>query len=199
MKNTKIIVNTRSKSYPIYIGDKILNTTGMLIRKKLPNVKKISIISDKKLPLSALRKLSKSLKRYNPKIYRLSVSEKIKNFKVAYQLIENMLNNNFNRSDCIISFGGGILGDLSAFVSSLTKRGVKFINIPTTHLAQSDASVGGKTAVNSNQGKNLIGTFYQPEFVLIDMSMLNSLPRREMFENFSISTNHFSTWYTIEH
>jgi 3-dehydroquinate synthetase len=194
MKNTKIIVNTRSKSYPIYIGDKILNTTGMLIRKKLPNVKKISIISDKKLPLSALRKLSKSLKRYNPKIYRLSVSEKIKNFKVAYQLIENMLNNNFNRSDCIISFGGGILGDLSAFVSSLTKRGVKFINIPTTLLAQSDASVGGKTAVNSNQGKNLIGTFYQPEFVLIDMSMLNSIPRREMICGYAEILKHFSTW-----
>ena len=180
MKNTKIVVNTRSKSYPIYFGDGNLNTTGTLIKKNLPNVKKICIISDKKLPLVLLQKLSKSLKKYNPKIYRLSVSEKIKNFKVAYKLIENMLNDNFNRSDCIISFGGGILGDLSAFISSLTKRGVKFINIPTTLLAQVDASIGGKTAINSSQGKNLIGTFYQPEFVLVDISMLNSLPRREI-------------------
>ena len=130
MKNTKIVVNTKSKSYPIYFGDGNLNTTGTLIKKNLPNVKKICIISDKNLPLVLLKKLSKSLKKYNPKIYRLSVSEKIKNFKIAYQLIENMLNDNFNRSDCIISFGGGILGDLSAFISSLTKRGVKFINIP---------------------------------------------------------------------
>ena len=180
MKNTKIVVNTRSKSYPIYFGDGNLDTTGTLIKKNLPNVKKICIISDKKLPLVLLKKLSKSLKKYNPKIYRLSVSEKIKNFKVAYKLIENMLNDNLNRSDCIISFGGGILGDLSAFISSLTKRGVKFINIPTTLLAQVDASVGGKTAINSSQGKNLIGTFYQPEFVLVDISMLNSLPRREI-------------------
>ena len=91
-----------------------------------------------------------------------------------------MINDNLNRSDCVIAFGGGILGDLSAFAASLTKRGVKFINIPTTLLAQVDASVGGKTAINSNQGKNLIGTFYQPDAVLIDISILNSLPRREM-------------------
>jgi len=130
MKNTKIVVNTRSKSYPIYFGNGILNTTSVLIRKNLPNVKKICIISDKNLPLVLLKKLKKSLKKYNPKIYRLSVSEKIKSFEVAHELIENILNDNFNRSDCIISFGGGILGDLSAFIASLTKRGIKFINIP---------------------------------------------------------------------
>ena len=180
MKNTKIVINTRSKSYPIYLGVGNLNTTGTIIKKNLPNVKKICIISDKNLPLVLLKKLSKSLKKYNPKIYRLSVSEKIKNFKVAYKLIENILNDNFNKSDCIISFGGGILSDLSAFISSITKRGVKFINIPTTLLAQVDASIGGKTAINSSQGKNLIGTFYQPDFVLIDISLLNSLPHREM-------------------
>ena len=128
MKNTKIVVNTKSKSYPIYFGDGNLNTTGTLIKKNLPNVKKICIISDKNLPLASLKELSKSLKKYNPKIYRLSVSEKIKNFKIAHKLIENILNDNLSRSDCIISFGGGILGDLSAFISSLTKRGIKFVN-----------------------------------------------------------------------
>ena len=76
--------------------------------------------------------------------------------------------------------GGGVILDLSAFVASLTKRGIKLINIPTTLLAQVDASIGGKTAINSKQGKNLIGTFYQPDFVIIDISFLNSLPRREM-------------------
>ena len=91
-----------------------------------------------------------------------------------------MLKNNLNRSDCIISFGGGVIGDLSAFVSNLTKRGIKFVNIPTTLLAQVDASIGGKTAINSIQGKNLIGTFYQPDFVLMDTAILKNLPRREM-------------------
>ena len=180
MKNTKIIVKTKSKSYPIYFGDGILNTTGTLIKKNLPDVKKICIISDKNLPWILLKKLTKSLKKYNFKIYRLSANEKIKSFRVAEKLIENLLKDNLNRSDCIIAFGGGILGDLSAFVSSLAKRGMKFINIPTTLLAQVDASIGGKTAINSDQGKNLIGTFYQPDFILTDISLLNSLPRREM-------------------
>ena len=85
-----------------------------------------------------------------------------------------------NRSDCIIALGGGVVGVLSAFVSSLIKRGVKFVNIPTTLLSQVDASIGGKTAINSNHGKNLIGTFYQPDFVITDISVLNSLPKREM-------------------
>jgi len=120
------------------------------------------------------------LKKYNPKIYKITATEKTKNFIYAQKLIEKILKHNLSRSDCIISFGGGITGDLSAFVSNLTKRGIKFINIPTTLLAQVDASIGGKTAVNSRQGKNLIGTFYQPDFVLIDISILNNLPRREM-------------------
>ena len=82
--------------------------------------------------------------------------------------------------DDIVIVGGGIIGDLSAFIASVTKRGIKFINIPTTLLAQCDASIGGKTGVNSISGKNLIGTFYQPDFVLTDTYMLNSLPRREI-------------------
>ena len=85
------------------------------------------------------------------------------------------LKKKFNRSDCLIAFGGGVLGDLSAFISSLTKRGIKFVNIPTTLLAQVDASIGGKTGINSNQGKNLIGTFYQPKLVISDSNFLNSL------------------------
>jgi len=180
MKNTKIIVKTKSKSYPVYFGDGILNQTGKLINKNLPNVKKICLIVDKNVPTKLLKKLKKSLKKYNLIICRLSASERIKNFKTANKLIEHLLNKNLNRSDCIIAFGGGIIGDLSAFVSSITKRGMKFVNIPSTLLAQVDASIGGKTAINSNQGKNLVGTFYQPDFILADISLLKSLPKREM-------------------
>ena len=180
MKNTKIIIKTKSKFYPVYFGHGILNTAALLIKKNLPNVKKICIISDKNLPFLLLKKLSKSLKKYNLKIYKLSVNEKTKSFKVSNKIIADLLKNNFNRSDCVIAFGGGILGDLSSFIASLTKRGVKFVNIPTTLLAQADASIGGKTGINSNQGKNLIGTFYQPDFILTDISVLTSLPRREM-------------------
>ena len=190
MKNTKLIVKTKNKTYPIYFGNNILNKTGRLIKKNLPNVKKICIISDNKLPKLLLKKLIKSLKKYELKIYKLPVSEKTKSLKVANKIIEQLLNNNFNRSDCVIALGGGVLGDLSGFISSLTKRGLKFINIPTTLLAQVDASIGGKTGINSNQGKNLIGTFYQPDFILSDVSILKKLPQREIVSGYGEILKH---------
>jgi len=180
MKNIRIKIKTKSKTYPIYIGHKMINKIGNLIKINLPDVKKICIISDKNLPSKFLKKINISLKKYNPLIFKLPVNEKMKNMKIVSKIIDTLLKNNFNRSDCIIALGGGILGDLSAFISSLTKRGVKFVNLPTTLLAQVDASIGGKTGINSKQGKNLIGTFYQPDFVLIDPSTLNSLSYREM-------------------
>ena len=190
MKNTKLIVKTKSKTYPIYFGNNILNKTGWLIKKKLPGVKKICIISDNKLPKLLLKKLTKSLKKYELKIYNLSVSERTKSLRVANKIIEQLLKDNFNRSDCVIALGGGILGDLSGFISSLAKRGLKFINIPTTLLAQADASIGGKTGINSYQGKNLIGTYYHPDFILSDVSILKSLPQREIISGYSEILKH---------
>ena len=98
----------------------------------------------------------------------------------AYSLLNVLLSKNLNRSDLIIGFGGGITGDVASFVASIFKRGINFINIPTTLLAQVDSSIGGKTGVNSSHGKNLIGSFYQPKLVLIDTTFLKSLPKKEM-------------------
>ena len=190
MKNSKLIVKTKSKTYPIYFGNSILNTMGKLVKKTLPSVKKICIIADKKLPKTLLKKLIKSLKKYDLRIYKLSANEKTKSFSIANKIIEQLLKDDFNKSDCIIAFGGGILGDLSAFISNLTKRGLKFVNIPTTLLAQADASIGGKTGINSSQGKNLIGTYYQPDFVLSDVSILKSLPQREMISGYGEILKH---------
>jgi len=190
MKNSKLIVKAKSKTYPIYFGSDILNTMGKLVKKNLPGVKKICIIADKKLPKILLKQLIKSLKKYDLRIYKLSANEKIKSFRIANKIIEQLLKDDFNKSDCIIAFGGGILGDLSAFISNLTKRGLKFVNIPTTLLAQADASIGGKTGINSNQGKNLIGTYYQPDFVLSDVSILKSLPQREMISGYGEILKH---------
>ena len=180
MQNTKVVIKTQSKSYPIYFGEKIINSTGSIIYKNLPEVKKIGIFVDKNIPSKIVKKLSHSLKKYEVKIYKFIASEKTKEFNKANIMVENLIRENFNRSDCVIGLGGGILGDFSSFVASITKRGLKFINIPTTLLAQSDSSIGGKTAVNSSQGKNLIGTFYQPDFVISDTSVLKSLPKREI-------------------
>tara|TARA_B100000700_G_scaffold15992_1_gene15899 strand:- start:5009 stop:6121 length:1113 start_codon:yes stop_codon:yes gene_type:complete len=190
MKNTKLIVKTKSKIYPIYFGNKILSKIGTLLKNNLPGVKKVCIISDNKLPKILLKTLNKSLKKYEVKIYKLHSSEKIKSLKIANKIIEGLLDYNFNRSDCIIALGGGVIGDLSAFISNLTKRGIKFINIPTTLLAQVDASIGGKTGINSKEGKNLIGTFYQPDFILTDVSILKSLPQREIIAGYGEILKH---------
>ena len=190
MKHRKIVVRTKSKNYPIFFGNNILHFTGKLIRKNLPGVKKICIICDSRLSNKLQRKLIKSLKDYDLKIYKLLSNERTKNLNIANRIIEKLLKDNFNRSDCIVAFGGGVLGDLSAFISNLTKRGLKFINIPTTLLAQVDASIGGKTGINSSQGKNLIGTFYQPDFVLSDVSTLKSLSNREMISGYGEILKH---------
>tara|TARA_B100000029_G_C17565432_1_gene954880 strand:+ start:747 stop:1847 length:1101 start_codon:yes stop_codon:yes gene_type:complete len=190
MKSTKLIVNTQSKSYPIYFGKDILRHSGKLISRNLPKVKKILIICDSKLPKIIINKLKKSLNKFELKIHKVTASEKNKNLKVANKIIEKLLENNFNRSDCVIALGGGIVGDLSALVSNLTKRGLKFINIPTTLLAQVDASVGGKTGVNSNFGKNLIGTYYQPNFILSDVEILKNLPQREIISGYGEILKH---------
>ena len=103
-----------------------------------------------------------------------------KNQKTVNRLLDILLKNNFHRNDYLISIGGGITGDISSYAASIFKRGIKFINIPTTLLAQVDASIGGKTGINSKYGKNLIGTFYQPNLVISDTTFLKSLPKREI-------------------
>ena len=91
-----------------------------------------------------------------------------------------MLDENFSRLDCLITVGGGITGDVGGFAASLFKRGLTLVNIPTTLLSQVDSSIGGKTGVNTKEGKNLIGTFYQPKLVISDVEFLKSLPKREI-------------------
>ena len=203
MQTDKILVKTESKKYPIYFGNGIIKNTAKLIKKKLINTKKIAIIADKNLSSKTINKFRFLLKKYEPEIFRLVSTDKLKNIKAAMHLAESLLRKNFNRSDCVIALGGGVIGDLSAFVSCITKRGIKFVNIPTTLLAQVDASIGGKTAINSKQGKNLIGTFYQPEFVIIDVSLLKTLPRREMIGGYAEILKHsliqdkkFFNWLT---
>jgi 3-dehydroquinate synthase len=91
-----------------------------------------------------------------------------------------LLDKNFSRQDCLITIGGGITGDVGGFAASLFKRGLNFVNIPTTLLSQVDSSIGGKTGVNTKEGKNLIGSFYQPKMVISDIEFLKSLPKREI-------------------
>ena len=180
MKRFKIIIKTKNKSYPIIIGENILNKTGNLINTQIPSCKNIALITDNKVPHKILVQVKNSIKNFDNLYIKLNTSEKIKNFKIVSELINKLLKKNFHRNDCLIALGGGVLGDIAGLTASLVKRGIKFINIPTTLLSQVDSSIGGKTGVNSGYGKNLIGSFYQPEMVISDTSTLNSLPKREI-------------------
>ena len=180
MKRFRIIIKTKNKNYPIIIGENILDKTGNLISTQIPSCKKIALVIDSKVPKKILVQVKNSIKNFDNLYIKLNTSEKIKNFKIVSELINKLLKKNFHRNDCLIALGGGVLGDIAGLTASLVKRGIKFINIPTTLLSQVDSSIGGKTGVNSRYGKNLIGSFYQPEMVISDTSTLNSLPKREV-------------------
>jgi len=180
MKIQEIRFKNLNKNYSILIGNNILGQLEKKIRILCPKTKKIALIIDSKVPVKFKKSLHKNLKKYEIFNYSFKANEKSKSFKSATLLIDKLLSKNFNRSDLIISVGGGITGDFVGFVSSIFKRGINFINIPTTLLAQVDAAIGGKTAVNSKFGKNLIGSFFQPKLVINDTSFLKSLKKREI-------------------
>ena len=180
MKISEIKVKNINSNYSVFIGTNILNILPKKIKTISPKTNKIGIIVDSKVPKKFLIKIKKLLKDYELFIFKCSSSEKFKSYKNVNIIVEKCLKQNFNRSDILISLGGGIIGDFSAFAASMIKRGLGFINIPTTLLAQVDSAIGGKTGVNSKYGKNLIGSFFQPSLVISDINFLKSLPKREL-------------------
>ena len=184
MKIDKIIVKTKETTYPILVGNGSISLLKKQVNKLCPNTKKIAVIFDKNVPNIFKTKIKKLLKKYKIYIKDYSPNERLKNFSNVNILIEYLIKNKFNRNDLVIAVGGGIIGDFSGFVASIFKRGINFINVPTTLLAQVDSAIGGKTGVNSKNGKNLIGSFYQPKLVISDISFLNSLPKREFICGF---------------
>ena len=180
MKKIKLIVKTKSKKYPIIIGSNIINEIPSILKSNNIFFEKSLIIVDTKVPKKKLNILKKTITSKKTIIHFFNASEKNKNLKSINLILNKLFKYNFNRNDCIVSLGGGITGDVSGFVASIFKRGIKFINIPTTLLSQVDSSIGGKTGVNNKYGKNLIGSFMQPDLVISDINMLTSLPKREI-------------------
>lgn len=180
MKTIEIKAGNKDFKYSVLIGSRILNVLKKKINLLCPKARKVGIIVDKNVPKKYIKLLKQNLRNYKIYIVNLEPSEKNKSFTTVNALVEKFLKDKFNRSDVIIGMGGGIIGDVSAFVASILKRGVNFFNIPTTLLSQVDSSIGGKTGVNSSSGKNLIGSFYQPKLVLSDVTFLDSLSKREI-------------------
>ena len=180
MKTKKLIVKTNQEKYPIFIGSGLIKNLMKIIKNEKIDFIKCLVVFDKNVPKEKTDIIRKNLKSKKIFVHHINANEKNKNQRTTNEILEIMLNENFSREDTLISVGGGITGDIAGYAASLFKRGLKFINIPTTLLAQVDSSIGGKTGVNTSHGKNLIGSFYQPKLVISDTDFLNTLPKREI-------------------
>ena len=180
MSQEKLIVNTGKQKYAVLIGSDIITKTSTILTSNSIKFKKCLLVIDKNVPKKKINILKKSFKNKEIFSFLIEANEKNKNQKYVDKILHFLLNKNFSRQDCLISIGGGITGDLAGFVASIFKRGLQFINIPTTLLSQVDSSIGGKTGINSKHGKNSIGSFYQPKIVISDTNFLKTLPKREI-------------------
>ena len=163
--------------YRIYISKTAL--TKKVLNQNIDKDKKILIITDSGIPKKYIKELKKQLINKSVYVHSIDSGEKSKSFRTYQQIINKLIDLEFSRSDLIIAFGGGVVGDISGFCASSFLRGIDYIQIPTTLLAQVDSSVGGKTAINVPQGKNLVGAFYNPRVVLISTVYLKTLSEKE--------------------
>ena len=169
-----IHMNLNENSYDIIVSRGLLGKAG----KYLNLDRRVLIVTDSGVPENYAQTLAKQCK--SPVIFTLQAGEASKSLDMFGRLLHTMLENNFSRKDCVVAVGGGVVGDLSGFAASAYMRGVDFYNIPTTLLSQIDSSIGGKTAINFDGIKNIVGAFYQPEKVLIDPELLGTLPQRQI-------------------
>lgn len=176
-----IKLNLKEKSYPVYLQENLILKTGQIV-KKLKVGKDSIIITNNYLRKKLGRIIKNSLYKNNfsCKFYTIPDSEKTKSIKYCLYLIEKISGYDKKRQVFIIALGGGVIGDLSGFIASIYKRGIPYINVPTTLLSQIDSSIGGKTAIDLKIAKNLVGTFYQPKAVIIDPGLLKTLPKRQV-------------------
>ena len=171
MKPIKLKIKTKTQEYSIIIGSKLISNISKICKNNKLNFRKCLLVVDKNISKKIILQIKKSLKTHITYIYFYNANEVNKNLNNVNKILDILLDKNFSRDDCLISVGGGITGDISGFAASLFKRGLKFINVPTTLLSQVDSSIGGKTGVNTKYGKNLIGSFYQPNLVISDIQV----------------------------
>lgn len=174
-------VSLKERSYHIFIGEGILKKSGILLRGLRIGSDAV-IITNKRLLGLYGKILSRSLENsgFTTRFEIVPDSEKAKSADIAIRLLNKIASYDLRKKIFIVAFGGGVVGDLAGFISSVYKRGVPYVQIPTTLVAQVDSAIGGKTAIDLPIAKNLIGSFYQPKAVLSDISLLKTLPAREM-------------------
>ena len=183
IKKVKVELQNSPHSYDVKIGHDLLAQSGDWARNCLAaKTKKIAVVSNAKVFGLYGAAVHKSLeeKQFEVHVFLMKDGERYKSWRTLEAVLKFLGDNKFSRVDAVVALGGGVVGDLAGFAAAIFLRGVSFLQIPTTFLAMIDSSVGGKTGVNSDFGKNLIGAFHQPHGVLIDVETLKTLPRREL-------------------
>ncbi len=166
------------RSYPIYVGESLLGNPELFARHI--RGKQVLVVTNETVGPIYLETVKESLSEFQVDVVLLPDGEKFKTLETLNLVFDALLGNGHNRSTTIIALGGGVVGDMAGFAAASYQRGVDFIQVPTTLLSQVDSSLGGKTAVNHPLGKNMIGAFYQPNAVIIDVNSLKTLPSREL-------------------
>ncbi len=177
----QVLVDLDARSYPIYIGTNLLAKAGELLAKAVRS-EKVMVITNPTVGEIYLDGLVEGLRESGYDVLATLVpdGEEHKTLAWASRLYDVLMDHKMDRGSTIMALGGGVIGDLAGFVAATFKRGLPFVQVPTTLLAQVDASIGGKVGVDHPRGKNMIGSFYQPRVVLIDLGVLNTLPYGEM-------------------
>jgi 3-dehydroquinate synthase len=177
----RLTVHAASRTYPILVGRGVLEELGGAVRKACGEGQTVVLCDENVAPLY-LDRARRSLQAAGLSVSQviLPAGEREKNLARAEELYGVLYDRGLRRSDTLVALGGGVIGDLTGFVAATYQRGVGFVQVPTTLLAQVDASVGGKVAVDFRAGKNYVGTFYQPRLVLADLLTLETLPAREL-------------------
>lgn len=183
--NEIVRVNLAERSYDIHIGPGLLAASGALIAPLLER-SRVAVITDENVANLHLTTLSNGLKSHGIDMVSLALpaGESTKAWPQFSRAVEWLLEQQIERNDVVVAFGGGVIGDLAGFAASVLRRGVRFVQIPTSLLAQVDSSVGGKTGINAPQGKNLIGAFHQPSLVLADTEVLGTLTERDFLAGY---------------
>ncbi len=191
----KLRVNIEQRGYDICIGGGLLEKSGELI-KEVYGGKKISIVTDSNVEPLYADKLTDSLEKsgFETNIITVQAGEESKSIDVLDKLYCEMLDFGMTRTDLIVALGGGVVGDLTGFAAATLLRGVPFVQIPTTLLAQVDSSVGGKVAINLPKGKNLVGAFYQPKMVIIDTECLSTLSDKILADGMAEVIKYGAIW-----
>ena len=172
-------VSLGARSYDVLIGPGLIGQAAALMAERFPT-SRVAIVTDETVARHHLAPLQAGFGPRCLGVVIVPAGEATKNFATLAHVAEKLLESGLERGDLVVALGGGVIGDLAGFAAAIIRRGVRFVQMPTTLLAQVDSSVGGKTGINTTQGKNLAGAFHQPVLVLADTDVLSTLPPRQL-------------------